>query len=1541
MLMHDTSVIEATSEGFAVSPQQKRIWRLSRNTRNNPFCASCLARVEGALDLDRLRAAAARVVSENEILRTVFYKLPEAPDPLQVVLEHGATPDAFFRIEDRAPDEPSQDWRGDLGRDLPIRFTVASMGVNDWSIEVSASALCADSATLFNIVGELAAAYAEPRGENGDEEPIQYIEIADWMNETLTAEASAAGLAHWRNIPLTAALTAVGDTARDFRPGRIERDLAQTLSSRIDAARVGGDDGYALMLAAWFALLGRLTGESSLIVGAGASGRPFEDLDKATGLFAKHLPLDIDYQPKSSFAELREMVEQTRQTGLEWQSCFSWEREDGDAHFLPYLFDFCRTPEAIQSAGLNWTVTRGHVCLELFEKRLSVTRRNGTWSIALHYDRETCSEREASRIFDQYLTLLSSALATPTRRLDALEILDPEQYHELLTTFNQTASEYPANRCMHELFEDQVKQTPAATAVIMAGPSGREHEPRETLRYIDLDRRANCLAHRLRALGVGPETTVGLCVARSTELLIGILGIHKAGGAYLPLDLNYPRERLAWMLDDGAPKVLLTTSGLRDRLPEFEGPVVSLDDGPLERSGPESERPPVNGANAGHAAYLIYTSGSTGRPKGVMVPHRAIINRLWWMRDRFPLQTEDRVLHRTSYSFDASIWELFLPLFSGARVVIAAQTEHHDGEYLLNLIAELGVTVAQFPPSLLATLLDGDGLSRCHDLKRVFCGGEVLAPALVERFYQKTSDPERVSLHNLYGPTEASIDVCSWPCPRGATEVPIGKPLPNTRLYILDANLQPVPIGAAGELYIHGAGLARGYRNRPDLTADRFRPDPLTGAPGERRYRTGDFAKWRDDGAVLYLGRKDDQVKIRGFRIELGEIEAVLRAEAAVRDAVVICDERMGEGLINDRRILAYVIPRESMHFDVSSLQTWIADRLPAYMAPAAIIEIDALPLTPNGKLDRRALPAPDFSGKREARDERPATPTEELLTGLWAEILDLESVGVHENFFELGGHSLLSTQIISRIRRQFSIEFSVRSFFQYPTIQTMAAEIDKVRNNRDGQAWGPIQPVARDQPLPLSFAQQRLWFTDQLEGPSAHYNLPLALRLRGRLDVAAMKRALTEIIRRHEALRTHFELRDDEPVQVIGPEPVDPIQVHEIAGDLSEQEQTAQVETLIEADATRPFDLAAGPPVRIDLLRCSEQEHILRINMHHIVSDAWSIGILTREIAALYAYYQNGGTGAYPLRPLKIQYADFAHGQRDRLNQSILDKQLDYWRGRLAGAPETTRFKTDYPRPEHMTAVRGRIRFHALPSELSAGMTRLCRREGVTLFMAAFASFGVLVRHETQQDDLVIGTDVANRNRSEIEDLIGFFINQLVLRLDMSGNPSFRDLLGQTREAALSAYDHQDLPFESLVASLLTQRNRAHSPFFQINFLMDNVPRSRFMLPDLEIEQINTLNETANLDISMNLIEDNGKHAFACRYNADLYTSATVDRWFTCLQSLFEAVVADPGLDLNALDAVLKQAVASHDAKREAVFEAARNTKLKARFKAFNKSQV
>ena len=1178
----------------------------------------------------------------------------------------------------------------------------------------------------------------------------------------------------------------------------------------------------------------------------------------APEIFSQRVPLRVKVDPDTTFSQFEvqlaknlEKISVKGNYALDIVSRYPELRKFAAVDELSIAIVIAHEPEQ-----LDWKSFRARMCF--------VAYANGSLPELIHAGE--LSNLESTAIVNQLQNLIHACLINPETLLYQLPMLSKSERLKLTEEWNNTSIEYPQHLCIHQLFEEQVERTPDAVAVVFE---------EQQLTYQELNSRANQLAHYLKDLGVGPEVLVGICVERSVEMVVGLLGILKAGGAYIPLDPTYPIQRLQFMLNDAEVSVLVTM-----------GPWAIQTDHPLkvvcldrqEVLGNPYQQNPDWVVSAINLAYVIYTSGSTGIPKGVLIEHRSLVNFTCAAINQYQIRPHDRVLQFASLSFDGAAEEIYPCLSQGGTLVLCTPEMRQSIPVLIQKSRVWQVTVWDLPAAfwhLLVSELVKENLRLPESLRLIITGGEEVFLDRVLTWHQQVEQAPQ--LMNSYGPTEATIvatlsQLSHYPFSRQVID--IGRPISNVQAYILDQSLQPVPVGIPGELHIGGAGLARGYLNRPDLTAEKFIANPFKEG---RLYKTGDLARYLPDGRIEYLGRIDHQVKIRGFRIELGEIEAVLSRHERVQQCVVIVREDPPDNKI----LLAYVVAGE---VEVNALREFLKQQLPEYMVPSTFVRLEALPLTPNGKIDRRSLPAPSDELSRTDTLIPPQSERQILLALLFADVLNrpAEQIGLQDNFFDLGGHSLLATQLVSRLRQTFAIELPLQTLFESPTV----AGLDTVLSQHRSRELPLPQIVPMDRKgkvMPLSFAQERLWFLAQLEGTSATYNIPFAIQIDGELDVAALQEAITQLIHRHETLRTTFPAQDGVASQQIDPTRQISLQVLEASTlDLPLAEWLQQ-------EAQLPFNLETDPLLRVTLVRVQEQRAVLAMTMHHIISDGWSMGVLIRELSCLYSAYHQGQPS--PLSPLPIQYADYTLWQRQWLQGEVLETQLSYWKQQLADAPALLELPTDHPRPAVQT-FRGHTLPVTVPLELSQQVKKLAQRQGVTLFMLLLAVFQLLLHRYSGQSDILVGTPIANRQRTELESLIGFFVNTLVLRAQMKESDTAADLLDQVRQVALDAYAHQDVPFEQVVEALQPERTLAYSPLFQVMFVLQNAPMSTLEMSGVRLTPLALESKIAKFDLTLSMKETTQGLVGYWQYNSGLFEAETITRMAGHFETLLRGMV-------------------------------------------------
>ncbi|HET9362167.1 MAG TPA: amino acid adenylation domain-containing protein [Vicinamibacterales bacterium] len=1496
--------------GFRLSPQQDRLWRLQQIGDWQNRRSACTVLVDGAFDEAIFADTVRHVVERHEILRTTFRCVSGVTVPVQVP-DAGQSPVIRqYDLSDRAASQTHEieqivtdqlNRRLDLVHGPLLEIAVIRLAPGRRTLFLTLPGLCADWRGLGNLVRELARHYsARVRQDVLSDEPLQYADLAEWQNQLLETADTEAGRTYWKNhrprptgeiaLPFPKESIEEGGFHPKVIAVRIDSQLSadiERLSSRLEAPT------SALLLAAWRVLLGRLTGQAEIPIGTAFDGRNYEQLEGTIGLFARYLPLSCSVVDDDPFSEVLRRVRHDVEEIAEWQEYFDCRdmlaAADADieqAHY-PLCFDFEEIPPVLSVGDdTTFTIDRLSACTDQFRIKLSSARRQGALSIELHYDHRYFAEGDIERLASQLQTLLTSIAKQPSAPIGDLEIVGESERHRLLLEWNrppEVAAVVP-NGCVQEQFEAQVDRTPDAVAVASSAT---------TLDYRELNARANQLARYLRRAGVGTDTLVGLCVERSPEMVVGILGILKAGGGYVPLDPGYPRQRLMFMIEDAGVSLLVTQQLLRDRFSPPTGSTVCLD-ADWEAIARESRENLSEPGMPESLAYVIYTSGSTGSPKGVMVSHRALAQYLSWSTREYRVSEGRGAPLHSPLGFDLTITSVFPQLLTGRCVSVLPDDLPVDelGEALSRAG---GWSLLKITPSHLALLNQQLSHDRVPGLANVIViGGEALHGETLRPW--RTHAPN-TRIVNEYGPTEATVGCCIYEVPGGdgaadgSGAVPIGRPTVGTQIHLLNSRLRLMPTGAAAELYLGGSQLARGYLGRPDSTAAAFVPDAFGDSPGARLYRTADLARYRADGNLEFLGRVDHQVKIRGFRIELGEIEAVLGTYRGVRDVAVLAREDTP----GDVRLVAYLGAEADV--DVGELRAWLNERLPDYMIPATFLRLESLPLTRNGKVDREALPAPD-SLRRSAKTKiAPRTPREEILATIWSQVLRLDEVGVEDDFFDLGGHSLLALQILTRLNAAFQVNLSYRDLFESPTVASLAARLETAASTGLGAETRAIERTSRQGVLPLSFAQERLWFMHQVEPDNPFYSMVRIVRFNGALDLAAFEQTIAEIVRRHETLRTAFLAEGGQPRQCILEPGRFPAPIADLSS-LTLAEREPEARRVLSDEMGRPFDLARAPLLRVKVLRLTPREHIVVFTMHHIVSDGWSIERMIAEFTHLYAAFSQGGLS--PLRELGIQYADFASWQRHWLQGEVLEAHLSYWTKQLQGEPAPLLLPTRHPRPAAPTR-RGATQSIRVSGDLYRDLAELGRSEGVTSFMLLLAAFQTLLYRYSGQDDIVVGTPVSGRTRSETDPLIGFFVNTLVLRTDFSGPPSFREVLARVRRVCLDAYSHESLPYQKLVEQLrpLRTSNRA---LFQVWFQLDEPAPERASLHGLEVSSFKIDNVATEFDLWMSISHRDGGLDVTVHYGVDLFDADTVDQMLRRFERILADVAARPDLSVSAL---------------------------------------
>ncbi|UVM20188.1 non-ribosomal peptide synthase/polyketide synthase [Pseudomonas wadenswilerensis] len=1497
-----------------LSYAQQRQWFLWQlEPQSAAYNIPAALRLRGALDLPALQAAFEVLIARHAALRTGFVQQGE--QTLQVIRQSGDFKLAIQSLGEGVATETAIEafLAAQLGEpfDLELqpllRAAVLQVAEDEHVLALALHHIIADGWSMQVLVRELMQVYAgQVRGVPVQlaELPVDYADYALWQREWMDAGERERQLGYWvgelGREPLVLELPTdhPRPLRQSFRGARLEIDIDPALAAGLKRlAQQHNVTVFMLLLASFQTLLHRYSGQQAVRVGVPVANRTRVETEGLIGFFANTQVLAAQFDPLLSFASLLQQVKQ-RVLGAQSHQDLPFEQlvealapERSLSHNPLFQAMFNHQGSALQrpapgndGLGLQVQPLAREASTAQVDLTLATEEHAQGLTAALTYATDLFSAASAEKMAGHWRNLLRAIVANPQQVVGELGMLDANERQRITGDWNATGVDYPQEVCIHRLIEAQVRRTPQAPALQFAG---------QALSYAQLNARANQLARRLVSAGVGPDQLVGIALERSVEMVVALLAVLKAGGAYVPLDPEYPRERLAYMIEDSAVSLVLTSAALMPGLP-LPAAVHALTVDELDLAGEaQGDLDIVNDGE--HLAYMIYTSGSTGRPKGAANRHRALSNRLYWMQQAYSLDAGDTVLQKTPFSFDVSVWEFFWPLMSGARLVVAQPGDHRDPSRLARLIRESRVTTVHFVPSMLQAFMLDSEAATCTSLQRIICSGEAL-PLEVQQ--QVLTQLAQAKLYNLYGPTEAAIDVTHWTCQaQEHHSVPIGQPIANLSTFILDAGFNPVPAGVIGELYLGGEGLARGYHRRPGLTAERFIANPF--ASGQRLYRTGDLARQREDGVIEYAGRIDHQVKIRGLRIELGEIEARLQEQAAVSECVVIA----GQGATGVQ-LLAYVVASDgavamadqaSQQALADQLKAELGRGLPDYMVPTQMIFLPAMPLSPNGKLDRKALPAPDLNSVQ-AVYRAPVSAQEQAVAEIWQQLLKCEQVGLDDDFFALGGHSLLATQLVSRVRQALAVEVALRTVFEHSRLQAFVAALCQAPSSNQL----PMQAVDRRAGVPLSYAQERQWFLWQLDPHSTAYVIPMVLQLDGELDGEALEQAFVTLLERHESLRTGFAERDGQCVQLIRDQVDFQVRRHTLAQD---GDATALSDSFVRQAVCKPFDLQHDLLLRADLLGVGPQRHVLVVTQHHIVSDGWSMQVMIDELLQCYAALCKGQVPQLP--PLPIQYADYAAWQRQWMEAGERERQLDYWQEQLGRQSVVLELPADHVRPVQQSLRGARLEL-PISSQLHRALRQLAEQQGVTLFMLLLAAYQTLLFRYSGQSRIRVGVPIANRNRLETERLIGFFVNTQVLQADLDGQQGFDALLKQVRQVTLQAQEHQDLPFEQLVDALQPERSLSYSPLFQVMYNHQaeqaaGAQRGGGPL-DLQITSLGWSGENAQFDLTLSTHESADSLAASFTYATDLFEAGTVQRMADHWLRLLQAIVQAPGQALGEL---------------------------------------
>ncbi|SOD62616.1 amino acid adenylation domain-containing protein [Streptomyces zhaozhouensis] len=1458
--------------------------------------------LSGPLDTRALRAAARALLKRHANLR-VSFRHADLSQPVQVV--HAKVSVPWEQIDLSTLDHEQQQAelarladvdqaRGfDLERPPLMRFTVFRLAPDRFRLMLTKHHILLDGWSVPILVRELFELY----GSKGDPAALgpftPYKDYLSWISRQDEDESRRVWTAALAEIEEPSHVAPAARGRALVRPGWLRQDVpATTTNGLLALARSRGLTVNTVVQGVWGLLVSSLTGKDDVAFGAIVSGRPPEvpRVDTMIGLFINTLPVRVRLPAAETLLDALTRLQEEQAELLAHQHVrladvqrLSSHQELFDTTLVYQNYPVDPTTAEMEVNGVRFSGVDGRDGAH-YPLNLAAGLMGEDLHLRLCYAPDLFSEDEARGVMDRLLRLLKTVADDPGATIGRLEMLSAEERRRMLVDWNDSAADAePAT--LPELFAAKVTANPDAPALLFQD---------EVVSYRELDERANRLARLLIERGAGPEEFVAVSVPRSVEMIVALWAVLKSGAAYLPLDPDYPAERLAFMVDDARPRLLLATSATEGLLDGAgaDVPRLVLDAEETRAALADRSPEPVTDAERvapltpAHPMYVIYTSGSTGRPKGVVVPHHGLASLVATQVEHTGVGLGSRVLQFASVSFDAGFWDIAMGLLSGGALVLGTSEEILPGDPLAALVRRHKVTHATLPPVALASLpADQDVLAGAT----LVSTGDACTPELVARWA-----PGR-RIVNGYGPTETTVGATlSGALTADGQTPPIGRPFANTRVYVLDGRLKPCPVGVPGEMYLTGDGLARGYLKRPGLTAERFVADPF-GPPGSRLYRSGDLGRWRADGTLEFVGRADNQVKVRGFRIELGEIETVLTGHDSVAHAVVVVREDKPQ----DKRVVAYVASAEGRTASVEELREHVAASLPEFMVPSATVVLDAFPLLPNGKVDRKALPAPELAGSVGGR--QPMSPEEETLCGLFAEVLSLESVGVDDNFFDLGGHSLLATRLISRARSELGVELAIRTLFEAPTVAGLAEKVAAA-----GGARPPLRAVERPERVPLSYAQARLWFLNRMDTERGTYNIPLSLRLHGTVDETALAAAFGDLLARHESLRTVYPVADDgEPRQLVLP-----VEKARLPFETRECDEDGLMDVLT-TEALRGFDLVEELPLRVTLLRVAEDDHVLLIVLHHIATDGWSMAPMTRDLAAAYEARLAGRAPEFT--PLPVQYADYALWQNRMLGSeddesSVISQQLDFWRRTLADLPEQLALPTDRPRPA-VLGHEGEGVTLAMDATLHARLARLAHDSGASMFMVLQAGLSALFDALGAGDDIPIGTPIAGRTDDAVADLVGFFVNTLVLRTDTSGDPTMRQLVERVKETNLAAYAHQDLPFERMVEVLNPPRSLSRHPLFQVLMSVHNNADAELSLTGLTASPFAAEQKVAKFDLAAHFAESFDSAGSPAglegvlQYNVELFDRATVESMGQRLIRLLTAAVERPDEPLGRLD--------------------------------------
>src|SRR5215204_3525699 len=1484
-----------------LSFSQERLWFIDQLEGSVQYNIPTVLRLKGQLNIEALSNALQTIVGRHEALRTAFGE--DHGQPFQYIRDQNEW--NLNIIEGSFYEENQQGLQKyidelikkpfDLSKDYMMRADLIILAAQEHIVVVTMHHIASDAWSLPIIVREVVELYKandEDRTIDLPQLDIQYADFAVWQREHLQGELMDRKTDYWKKklddvaplqLPTDYTRPSIKTIKGAITSSRIDKDLTGAIKS---LGQQQGTSLFMTLLAAYNVLLGRYSNQEDICVGTSIAGRKPEEIVGLIGFFANTLALRTQVNLNMSFIELLEQVKQTTMEAYENQEVsfdkvvetVVKERDPGRSPLFQVMLVLHNTPEVpqLQLGEVQLTNEAFENNISKFDITFFLNETVNGLQCSVQYRTDIFREETIVRMIAHFKELLSSIVKSPGQAIGSLRILTQGEEHQLLVAFNDTRIDYPKEKTVTTLFEEQAATTPDEIALVFE---------EEQLTYKDLNERANQLAHFLRRRGVKEETLVPLCVERSHHMLIGMLGILKAGAAYVPVEPDFPEDRKSFVLSDTAAKVIVSTRESSAGLPLSEDvTIIEIDDqfSPIRAQSRDNVQTDLR---PHHLAYVIYTSGSTGRPKGVMIEHRNLVDYVFGLKQTIEIYRCRSYALVSSIATDLGNTAIYSSIVFGGALHVFSKESVSNIEYLHEYFSTHPIDCLKIVPSHWKALAMEE--KPLLPTQLLIFGGETLPLEVIEQIYISGSLCRVV---NHYGPTETTVGKLLH---RVDSErkynktIPIGKTFSNSRVYVLSKDMELCPVGIPGQLYISGEGIARGYLNNIELTDQKFINNRFNRRDTHPMYATGDLVRWLWDGNIEFIGRADDQVKIRGYRVELGEIESLLLQSGLVAGALVLAKEDKD----GNKRLIAYTVGIAD--YDKESIVRYLWERLPDYMVPTQWVELESFPMLPNGKVDRKSLPDPEETDQLTKQYVAPRNEIESRLAALWADVLEVDQVGVHDDFFELGGHSLLAVRLISAIRKEFVVEMPIGDIFDYPAVAQLAEQI--ARSSDKAVLPSVVAVQSRPERIPLSFSQERLWFIDRLEG-TLHYHVPTVLRVKGALNTDALTHALQEIIKRHEVLRTIIREEDGQGYQHI--QDADKWYLPISVG-TKYKEDINGLRLHVQQLISRPFDLSKDYMLRADLIRIEVNEYVLVSTFHHIASDGWSTSVLVKELTDLYRSYQEGRS--LNLSPLPIQYADYALWQREYLQGDILENKLGYWKNKLEGVTPL-QLPLDLPRPA-VQSIRGTFESFLIDEELSEALQKLSQQHGATLFMTLLAAFKILLSRYSGQNDICVGTPVAGRQQQELESLIGFFINTLALRSDLSNNLSFVELLHGVKKTTLEAYAHQDLPFEKIVDAIVKERVMSRTPIFQVMFTLQNTPEIPMLeLGDVQFSRESFAIKTSKFDLTLNLAEVSQGLQGYLLYCTDLFTSQTIKRMIAHFKELLHSIVREPSWSIREL---------------------------------------